>query len=596
MAYRAPLGRPLSRRHFLRAAAVGGAMVLVDPLQVRSRAAVPVASDVAFAEGVASGEPTGTGITLWTKLAGLEAPARLQVEVSDDPGFGRTLVATEAIADPSAAGTARVRIAGGALKPGGQYFYRFAAGDTDSAVGRFRTLRPASTTEPLTIAFFSCQEYIAGYYHAHADLATRDDVDLVVCLGDYIYEHGFAGIASATGAVRQDTTAPDGETQTLGEYRDKYALYHSDRNLVAVREKFPLVAIWDDHEVEDNYAGTLPGGATTDRRVPFLQRRANGYRAWREAMPRLSTDDTKIYGSLPLGNAELFLLDSRRYRDDQPCNPTDAALVIACGPDQYNAPRTLLGAPQKAWLKDRLARSRAPWKIIANQVMMMSLDFPTGLPLNTDSWDGYGAERQEILDHLLAHQVKGVSFITGDIHTFFAGHVTPTGRDGVPLAGGDGVPVATEFVGGAISSPGIADRIAAEEHQRVAAALFLDLLIASQNPHMAFSDQAYKGYGILKATTRGLDVEYRAVHDARQPRSKVFSLARFHVDHATPQVQTTFIDPSIIGLIGPDASAASVRRSPLPVELRPGDLSLGRGDLSPARRRAARKAYEKLRR
>ena len=177
----------------------------------------------------------------------------------------------------------------------------------------------------MRIAFFSCQEFIAGFYHAHADLA-RQDVDLVVCLGDYIYEQSYADQASASQPVRTDQTAPDGETQTLAEYRAKYGLYHTDPNLIEVRRRFPLVAIWDDHEVEDNYAGTLPGGAATHRRVPFLERRANGYRAWLEQMPRTRMNPARTYRTLSLGSTELFLLDTRQFRDDQPCNPDDSVL------------------------------------------------------------------------------------------------------------------------------------------------------------------------------------------------------------------------------------------------------------------------------
>jgi alkaline phosphatase D len=139
--------------------------------------------------------------------------------------------------------------------------------------------------EPVRVAFFSCQEFIAGFYTAHADLA-RQDVDLVVCLGDYIYERAFADETSRNAPVRSDDAAADGEAQTLAEYRRKYTLYHTDERLLEVRRQFPLVAIWDDHEVEDNYAGDEPGGAASNRRAPFSERRRNGYRAYFEHMPR----------------------------------------------------------------------------------------------------------------------------------------------------------------------------------------------------------------------------------------------------------------------------------------------------------------------
>lgn len=536
-----------TRRRFLKQTLAGGALLLVDPLAARSRAAVPTAADAAFSQGVAAGEPAARGMTLWTHLDGIDRPVRVGLEVSDDPGFGRLLVAAETVADPAAGGSARVRVDGGPLRAGEQYWYRFTTGDADSPVGRFRTLRPADSREPVTIAFLSCQEFIAGHYHAHRDLAGRDDVDLVVCLGDYIYEQAFADTLSAVPPVREDHSAADGEVQTLDEYRAKYALHHTDAALLAVRAAFPLAAVWDDHEVEDNYADGLPGGATQHRRLPFLQRRANGYRAWHEAMPRLSVADEPTYGLTALGTVDLLRLDTRRYRDDQPCNPTDGPFVLGCGADAYNAPgRTLLGATQKAWLKDALAASQAPWKVIANQVMIMSLDAPPGWPLNTDAWDGYGAERRELLEYLQTAGIEDVAFITGDIHTFFAGEVSPSGRRYDTAAGPGAPPVATEFVGGSITSPGIVDRFVSAERDRNGLALPIDLAVWLNNPHIRFSNQSYKGYGLLRATRQELRVSYRAVHDTRLATSTAFTLATFRVRRGRARVEVTGLSPAIL--------------------------------------------------
>ena len=536
----------LTRRRFVRgaAAAAGSTLVLGPSALAGTRLSrLAAASDVRFTQGVASGEPGARAITLWTHLDGLQASARLGVEVSTDSAFARTVLRTTAVALPDDGGTARVRLSGGALKAGEQYWYRFETRDGSSPVGQFRTLPPADSREPIRIAFFSCQEYIAGWYHAHTDLAKRTDLDLVVCLGDYVYERAFADQASVSQPVRTDTTAPDGETQTLAEYRRKYALHHSDANLIAVRQRFPLAAIWDDHEVEDNYADGLPGGATTNRRIPFAQRRANGYRAFFESMPRLRSaqERDRIYGSLRLGGVELFLLDTRQYRDDQPCNPDDGALSQPCSPATTADPsRTLLGAAQKAWLKDGLLRSTARWKLIANQVMAMSLDAPPRNTLNTDAWDGYAGERAELLGHVERYGIADVAFVTGDIHTFFAGNVTKTGRQtvrGESTSLLDGPPLATEFVTGAMTSPGIVDRAASEEAARIIVAAAADALVLGNNPHMAYANQAYKGYGIVEARPDQLLVELRAVHDTRKPQSTTFSLRRFRVRRGVARVE-----------------------------------------------------------
>lgn len=521
----------LSRRAFVASAVTGaaGLWVLSDPLLSRALAAVPGASDVAFAQGVASGQIDQNAATLWTALDGLRGPSRLRVEVATDPAFARVVASTEALADPDAAGTARVRIGSG-LQPGERYWYRFETADgTSSPVGTLKTPPPPDSAEPVRIAFFACQDYLVGNYAAHRDLATQD-VDLVVCLGDYIYEQAFF-----EGQVRSVPSTPDGATRTLPEYRAQYATYHSDRNLQAVRAAAPLVAIWDDHEVEDNYAGTLPGGASRKgRAIPFLERRAAGYQAFFEAMPfvRDPAEPNRIYGARRYGQVDLLALDTRQFRTNQPCNPTDEFISLCVDPTatlKRNA--TQLGSAQRAFVLDRLTTSTAPWKLIANQVMAMSLDIAPGVTLNTDAWDGYAYERAVLCDAIAKAGVKDVAFFTGDIHTFFAGAVTRTGRHkSVPVVGlKQGAPVATELVVGSITSQGIADRLGKDERSRNAAAKVLDPILRAANPHLRYSNSAYKGYAIAEATTDALRVQYRAVREPRREDSAVFTLARFEV-------------------------------------------------------------------
>src|SRR3712207_3856042 len=339
---------PLTRRTFLGSAAVGAAgLLLPSSLGAQgARSPLPLARGGRFTQSVASGQQGLNGITLWTKLEGVQRTSRLQVEISRDEDFRSILYRQDATADAERAFAVHHRAEHRVLRPGEQYFFRFYTCDENSPVGRFRTARPADSREPVRIGFFSCQDYVAGYYAAHAGLANEPDLDVVVCLGDYIYEHLFYD------GPRKDTTGAnkDGEVQTLEEYRSKYALYHSDPRLLEVRRKFPLIAIWDDHEVEDNYARDKPGAATSQVRVPFAQRRANGYRAFFEHMPRIRSAEEadRTYGTIALGaNADLFLLDQRQYRDDQACGDQ---FFVPCSESEA-AGRTLLGAPQKAWFR-----------------------------------------------------------------------------------------------------------------------------------------------------------------------------------------------------------------------------------------------------
>jgi alkaline phosphatase D len=463
--------------------------------------------------------------------------------VARDPDFKRVVHRRKVVAKRANDFALHARVGG--LKPSKRYWYRFDTSERSSPVGRFRTLPPPDSRQPVRIGVFSCQDFVPGYYTAHAGLADEPDLDLVLCLGDYIYERKYY-----QPALRQDNLGAngDGEVETLSEYRDQYALYHGDANLRAVRAAFPLMAIWDDHEVEDNYAGELPGDATIDPRVPFPARRGNAYKAFFEHMPfrpagrrrpkKRRRRGTRLYRSLRIGrSAELFLIDSRQYRSDQPCGDAVPPLP-PCPPGVLNDPsRTLLGSDQKAWLKRRLEASRADWKLIGNQVMAMALDVPLGNPLVMDQWDGYAAERRELLQHIAARGIRNVSFLTGDIHTFFAGQVTPSGRQllGHPPA------VATEFVTGSMTSLGLPETV----NSTTGVPLPPDLLaivadaaaLKLNNPHMAYSNVSKRGYGIVEAGREALEVTFRAPQTTLAPTSAVSTLKRFRVERGTPQVQ-----------------------------------------------------------
>jgi len=525
---------PLNRRDFLTAAAVAGGSALAtkDPAVAARRgrrAAIPRAGAVRFSQGVASGQPTQRGITLWTRAAGLERTSRFAVEISPDRDFRKVILRRQVLAEEKRHFTVHERVSAPRLRPGEQYFYRFFTRDSDSVVGRFRMPLPPDSREPVRIGFFSCQDYESGFYTAHDGLAAEVDLDLVVCLGDYIYERSFD-----ENGVRQDRTGrnSDAEVERLSEYREKYALYHSDASLRRLRQNHAMMAIWDDHEVEDNYARDEPGEATESRELRFAARRRNGYRAFFEHMPRLRNRDrrNRIYGSRLLGgNAELILLDERQYRDDQPCG--DQIGSANC-PEAFAPGRTMLGSDQRRWLKGALDGSRATWKIVGNQVMMMALDSPAGNPLNPDQWDGYKAERRELMEFIRKRRIEDVAFLTGDIHTFFAGEVTLSGRQPALRPA-----VATEFVVGSMTSKGIADSLGRSDRERQVLADLTDAGVRANNPHIEYSNQQRKGYGVLEARRGELQVEFRAPRSTEKPDSSVFTLQRFRVERGNPRVQ-----------------------------------------------------------
>lgn len=523
-------GATIRRRELLIAGAAAG-LVLATPLNhaalARKRKA-PFAGHAAFAHGISSGMPASTGATLWTRVSELERRSRLTLEIAKDRGFRKVVKTREVVADPRGDYTIHHRVKG--LEPGRQYFYRFESKDAESPVGRFRTLPPANSKEPVRIAFFSCQNYTKGFYTPHAALAAEPDVDLVICLGDYIYEYGSKDPLPG----REDLTGinGDGDVQTLEEYRQKYRLYQSDLNLQAMQAAHPVVSIWDDHEIEDNYTayGNSPAqpdpsmdNRNTPRRVSFAERRANGYRAFFESMPRFrpKKDRDGIYGSLRLGGmAELFLTDQRRFRDPMPCNDQ---ILTPCA--EYDQARTMLGPGQKEWMKRALPASDARWKLWGSQLMMMGLELPKGAPLNPDQWDGYKLERKEILDHFRANGVNNLAVLSGDIHTFFAGDLTTTGNS-------TGEPVGVELVGGSISSTGI------DADLDIPSAT-LEKLVEPNSPHITYANFDRRGYGVVTLSRDEMIGEFKTVDSTLTPTSPGSVLASFRVDRGVPQLIRT---------------------------------------------------------
>ncbi len=510
----------LRRREFLIGGA-GAGLVLAGPVNYAAIARglrAPVAKHGKFAHGVAAGFPSPKGITLWTRVSELERTSKLTLEVAKDKHFNRLVKSKEVLAEGGRDFTVHEHVGG--LDPGHEYFYRFQTKNKSSRAGRFRTLPPPDSKQKIRIGFYSCQDWEAGYFNAQAGLAAAD-VDLVICLGDYIYEHRYYPGPSD----RLDTLGAngDGDVQSLAEYRSKYRLYQTDEGLQAMHAAHAFVGVWDDHEVEDNYAGDQPDSAATDpnlennneypRRVPFGERRKNGYKAFFEAMPRLQMKGAKnqIYGSMRIGGlAELFLTDQRQYRDPQPCAD---ALLEPC-PSSEDPGRTYLGAEQKKWFKKAVVKSDAKWKLWGSETMVMSLDLPKTQHVSQDQWDGYSAERREILEHFLSKGVTNLTALTGDIHTFLAGDMTTTGNI-------DGTPVGVELVGGSATSLGIPEFLGVPSPT-------LQTLREANDPHVKYADFDRRGYGVVTVSKSKLTGEFFAV-DALTRGAQPSLLASFEV-------------------------------------------------------------------
>ena len=325
--------------------------------------------------------------------------------------------------------------------------------------------------------------------------------------------------------MRRDTSGNnhDGDTQLLSEYWQKYRLYKSDRDLQAMHAAHPFLSVWDDHEVEDNYADGQPSSHQPDptktqlknypRRVPFGQREANGHQAFFNYMPRarFKGDRERVFEEYRLGKlVDVLMTDERQYRDRQPCN--DAQLTACADAD---SPRTMLGGRQLEWFKSRLAGAPTTWKVWATEVMVMAARIAPGVPAELDAWDGYGYERKQILDHILDNNVQNVVAITGDIHTFFTGTAYTTGDQTTGRA------AFPEFVGGSATSRGLPE-VTGIPPSTLAA-------LAAANPHIKFYDFTKRGYGVIELGPTQAVCELKAVDAKTRGASTPTTIAKFSV-------------------------------------------------------------------
>jgi alkaline phosphatase D len=371
-----------------------------------------------FNLGVASGDPRPGGFVLWTRLAprplaeggrgGMGTQTvRVRYEVATDRRFAHIVRRGSAEATPALAHTVHPEVTG--LEPDRVYYYRFNVGGHLSPVGRSRTT-PVGPTAELAYAFVSCQAWGSGYFTAYRHLA-QDYLDLVVHLGDYIYEYGIGANTEGRTATVPDHFA--GAAVDLARYRLQYALTKSDPDLQLAHRRFPWLMTLDDHDVANDWSG--------ENSAPeFLRRRAAAFRAWYEHLPVRAAQrprgvDMQIYRRLRYGDLATFhVLDTRQYRDLQACG---GDLQTNCD-ERLETGRTMMGAEQEAWLRQGLGASTARWDVLANQATMGQNDRESSEAqlLNMDIWDGYAANRDRVLRAAVAQGAQDLVVITGDKH------------------------------------------------------------------------------------------------------------------------------------------------------------------------------------
>lgn len=409
----------------------------------------PDTASAPFPYGVASFEPSATGVLLWTRTAG---PDPVRWEIATDPDLREVVAGGVLGARPDGESSVVVPVDG--LAAGVDHFYRFTRGDQRSPVGRTRTL-PADD-RPLRLGLACCGDYSAGHFAAYRALA-HADVDVVVHLGDYVY-------AEVEGDLRP--VAPEGPAVVRADYRARYEQVRRDPDLQALHQRHPVFAVIDDHDLADN---AHERGAKThdpDEHGPWAARRDGAARERIEWLPIRpegppGRPERAQWRSVPLGTlGELVLLDTRLSGRDGPSDQDD-------GPPIDDPGRTMLGDRQRRWATERIAdRSPGPWCLLVSSVVLNPMPFELpgrfrvgrtlpsgyavedGVAINTDGWDGYPTERDE-LTAALATRATGAVVLSGDVHSAWA-FEGPAGDDG---------PVAVEFTCPAVTSAPMGEMI-----------------------------------------------------------------------------------------------------------------------------------------
>ncbi len=497
-----------------------------------------------FPLGVASGAPTEDGVVLWTRLLDGPVPGTVPAdtprtalpealtvrwEVAEDEGFQRIARSGQAQALAALGHSVHVEVNG--LRPDRWYFYRFMHGDAVTPTARTRTA-PAAQALPgrLRFAFASCQRWEQGHYAAYRHMLD-EDLDLVLFLGDYIYEYAMPKAPALDRLVRTHTLPV---AQTLDDYRDRYALYRSDAHLQAAHRACPWLVTWDDHEVHNDYVGLQGQGSP----AAFQQRRGAGYQAFFENMPLRASvlahgpgglgtpDAVRIYDRHAWGQLLRFhVLDTRQYRDQEACSaPAQRGGVSPqeCA-ELQDAARSLLGQAQERWVEQGLAQDAAGgtrWSVLAQQTLFSQRNHRRAPEqrYSRGTWDGYPASRQRLLDAVRRTPPRNTVWVGGDIHQNCVSRVLADFSDPQSAV------IGSEFCGTSISS---ASSVTREQAKR----------LAELNPHIVLSRPDQRGYAVCEVTPQRWTTTLRVLDDVTRADSGIETQARFVVQDGTPGPQ-----------------------------------------------------------
>ncbi|MEH6389235.1 MAG: alkaline phosphatase D family protein [Pseudomonas profundi] len=569
----------MNRRDFLRASTLAfGSIVVSTGLQsgvVSSAGSAPrpTGGRIAFRHGVASGDPRQDRFIIWTRLSLLDGPENdLEVgwEVAADPDFAQLLHKGATVTGPAQDHTVKIDVLN--LQPGAHYYYRFNAQGVLSPVGISKTL-PQGDVSQVRFAVLSCANYPAGHFHVYAEAARVDQLDAVIHLGDYIYEYGADGYATADAQTLGRSLPADnnGELFTLSDYRKRYALYRTDNALQALHAAAPCIAVWDDHEISND---TWQQGAQNhgEDEGNFTARKRAALQAWFEWMPvrPAHPDDREtIYRSFDFGNlVSLHMLDTRIVGRDRQLAFADyydeeGFKAAAFRRDSMDANRSLLGHAQRRWLYGALEASTSTWQVLGQQVLMGRRLLPRALlsalqasshpdlaqtlnelidiklrhqrhdpaltareidqaetlvPYSLDAWDGYGHEREALLKHAVTHD-RNLVVLAGDTHNAWANNLLAT----------DGTHAGVEFATSSVTSPGMESYL----NMPLELVPLVEQAMVTLASDVQYVNANQRGYMIVTFTPERATADWRFVSSVKQRDYQMDQTQRFVITTGT---------------------------------------------------------------
>jgi alkaline phosphatase D len=506
---------------------IGSTLYHSDRVENRNTVTTIIPEWAPFYHGVASGDPLSDRVIIWTRVTPEEmdnAPIEVSWKVATDVDLENIVQSGTFTTDATRDYTVKVDVTG--LEAGTTYYYGFTAMDKNSLTGKTKTTPTGDQADHLKFGVVSCSNYQAGYFNAYQRLARRNDLDAVIHLGDYIYEYGDGVYGDSTLFEARDLD-PDTEILTLEDYRTRYSLYRLDTSLVRAHQQHPFISVWDDHESANDAYMDGAQNHTEGAEGSWEDRKAISKQVYFEWMPIRDNAEQSVYRNISYGNLmDLIMLDTRlEGREEQ---------IADINSPEFNDPdRTLLGAEQKAWLLDQLSNSTAQWKVLGQQIIFSELHvgwaalidpnqtYAQAEGLFTDIWDGYPAERSQIISFIDTNNIDNTVILTGDFHSTFAYDVadmpvTVTFQD-FPFVGEAPVYVANDNYDAATGAGSIAVEFACpsvtsanfdENIDAGQAATFQNVLnnpfepfpginLGTANPHMKYVDLIQHGYFIL---------------------------------------------------------------------------------------------------